>query len=73
MRPRVLVVDDQLDMAETLAEGLDERGYAAIACGSGPEAARRLEEEAFDALVTDLRMPGVDGMDASRPVAQSGP
>ena len=31
VRPRVLVVDDQLDMAEMLAEGLDERGYDAIA------------------------------------------
>jgi two-component system response regulator HydG len=60
--PRVLVVDDQLDMAETLAEGLDERGYTATACGSSAEAVRRLEAEAFDALVTDLRMPGVDGM-----------
>ena len=49
-------------MAETLAEGLDERGYDATACGSSTEAARRLGAEAFDALVTDLRMPGVDGM-----------
>ncbi len=62
VRPRVLVVDDRLDMAETLAEGLDERGYDATACGSGPEAAQRLEADLFDALVTDLRMPGVDGM-----------
>ncbi len=62
VRPRVLVVDDQLEMAETLAEGLDERGYDAIACGSSAEAAQRLEADAFDALVTDLRMPVVDGM-----------
>jgi two-component system response regulator HydG len=62
MRPRVLVVDDHLEMAETLAEGLTEREFEATACGSSTEAVRLLEAEPFDALVTDLRMPDVDGM-----------
>src|SRR5689334_7823699 len=44
-RPRVLVVDDQLSMAEMLCDGLSERGYD------------------VDALVTDLRMPHVDGLE----------
>lgn len=61
-RPRVLVVDDQADLAETLAEGLSDRGFEAMACTSSPEAARRLETEPIDALVTDLRMPEVDGL-----------
>jgi two-component system response regulator HydG len=60
--PRVLVVDDQRDLAETLADGLCDRGYDAIACDSSSDAAKRLGTEAFDALVTDLRMPSVDGM-----------
>ena len=62
MAARILIVDDQLEMAETLADGLVDRGYDAVPCGSSAEAARRLEAEAFDALITDLRMPGVDGM-----------
>jgi two-component system, NtrC family, response regulator HydG len=62
MAARVLVVDDQIEMAETVADGLADAGYDAVACGSSGEAARRLEAETFDALVTDLRMPGVDGM-----------
>jgi two-component system response regulator HydG len=60
--PRVLVVDDHIEMAETLAEGLSDRGFEATACASSVEAAKRLESEAIDALVTDLRMPQVDGM-----------
>jgi two-component system response regulator HydG len=60
--PRVLVVDDQRDLAETLADGLCDRGYDAIACDSSSDAAKRLGTEPFDALVTDLRMPNVDGM-----------
>src|SRR5262249_38834994 len=43
-------------------EGLSERGFDAIPLGSSREAARRLADEHFDALVTDLRMPQVDGL-----------
>jgi two-component system response regulator HydG len=62
VQPRVLVVDDQRDMAETLAEGLRDREFDAVACDSSLDAAKRLESEPIDALVTDLRMPAVDGM-----------
>jgi len=61
-RARVLVVDDQVDMAEMLAEGLSDQGYDARPCASSTEAARWLETEPFDALLTDLRMPKVDGL-----------
>jgi two-component system response regulator HydG len=61
-RPRVLVVDDHLAMAETLAEGLAERGYDATPLASSREAATLLSDGGFDALVTDLRMPEVDGL-----------
>jgi two-component system, NtrC family, response regulator HydG len=60
---RVLVVDDELSMAEMLADGLSERGFEGVALGSSTEAARRLGEEHFDALATDLRMPGLDGLE----------
>ena len=61
--PRVLIVDDQLSMAETLADGLSEHGYEGTALASSEEAVRRLESQQFDALVTDLRMPGLDGLE----------
>jgi DNA-binding NtrC family response regulator len=62
MAARVLLVDDQSDMAETLAEGLADRGYLAIACSSSRAAAERIAKEPFDAIVTDLRMPEIDGL-----------
>lgn len=58
---RVLVVDDDPALAQTLAEGLEDLGYEAAAISSSTEATRCLGD-AFDALVTDLRMPGVDGL-----------
>jgi two-component system response regulator AtoC len=60
---RVLVVDDQLEMAEMVADHLGERGYEATAMSSGPAALQALRTERVDVLVTDLRMPGIDGFD----------
>jgi len=62
-RPRILIVDDHLSMAETLADGLIELGYDPVALSSSEEAAKRLEDPSFDALVTDLRMPRMDGLE----------
>ena len=62
-RPHVLVADDNLEMARTISDGLADRGYEAVAVGSGREAKERLETETYDAVVTDLRMPRVDGLE----------
>ena len=61
-RARILIVDDHISMAETIADGLSESGYETFALASSKEAARRLVDEPFDALVTDLRMPEIDGL-----------
>ena len=64
-RPRVRVVDDELAMAEMVADGLGERGFDATAIGASASAAKLLEanDPRFDAVVTDLRMPGIDGLE----------
>ena len=59
---RVLVVDDQASMAETIADGLADLGYDAVPANGGADAIARLDRETFDAIVTDLRMPDVDGL-----------
>ena len=61
--PRILVVDDKLDMAETIADGLVDYGFEAVPVGGGRAAVARLKDERFDALVTDLRMPELDGLE----------
>jgi two-component system response regulator HydG len=61
-KPLILVVDDDRALADTLSEGLVDRGYDAVTTGSSDEAARRLVVDDIDALVTDLRMPRIDGL-----------
>ena len=61
-RIRVLVVDDNQEMASTTADALMDRGHDAVAVWHGRDAIARLESEPFHAVVTDLRMPGVDGL-----------
>ena len=74
--PHVLVVDDQSEMAETVAEGLAEFGYKGSAVSTGKEAVALVKNGGYDALVTDLRMPSMDGLELlaqSREVAPECP
>jgi two-component system response regulator HydG len=57
-----MVVDDSAEMARTIADGLSDRDYEAVPVSSGREALDRLAAERLDAIVTDLRMPHVDGL-----------
>ena len=60
---RILVVDDHLEMARTVADYLGEHGWQARAVASAQDALALLARESFDALLTDLRMKGMDGLD----------
>jgi signal transduction histidine kinase/ActR/RegA family two-component response regulator len=60
---RVLVVDDQEEARLMIAQSLGEWGAAVTAVASGREALALIEREAFDALVCDIAMPGMDGFE----------
>jgi uncharacterized protein (TIGR02266 family) len=61
--PRVLVVDDDDDFRDALAEGLIASGMAVEKAGTGQEALQKLIEQLFDldVVLLDIRMPGLDG------------
>jgi two-component system response regulator HydG len=60
----VLIVDDEPSMGEMIVDDLTDRGYEATSVCSGAEAAKLFDcPSDFDAIVTDLRMPGVDGLE----------
>jgi DNA-binding NtrC family response regulator len=57
----LLLVDDEAALREAIAERLADHGFVVEQAGSGEEALARLADFAFDIIVTDLRLPGVDG------------
>src|SRR5918911_3100605 len=57
----VLLVEDEAPLREAVAEQLGDRGYQVEQADSGEAAIARLAEFAFDIIITDLRLPGVDG------------
>jgi two-component system response regulator AtoC len=59
---RVLVVDDEEGIREFVADALEDDGHVAVRARDGAEAAARLRAQAFDLMITDLRMPEMDGM-----------
>lgn len=72
-RPRILVVDDERNLRESLAAYLSTEGMEAAIAGSGEEARSLLETERMDAVVVDLRMPGMSGLDFLAWLKEGGP
>jgi DNA-binding response OmpR family regulator len=70
---RILVVDDQRDVAELVQAVLQDAGYAVEAVYGGQAALDRLRQMAYDLVVCDVRMPDVDGMAVYRAVAELAP
>jgi two-component system, NtrC family, response regulator AtoC len=57
----LLIVDDEMALREAVAERLTDHGFVVEQADSGEAALERLAEFAFDILITDLRLPGIDG------------
>jgi DNA-binding response OmpR family regulator len=66
--PRVLVVEDEPHIRELVCLHLGLEGYECVAIGDGQVALRRAESEAFDLLVLDVMLPGLDGLALCRAV-----
>ena len=59
----ILVVDDQPNVLESVALLLDNFGYDVVTCGYPPEALIKLQSNRFDAILTDIKMPGMSGIE----------
>jgi DNA-binding NtrC family response regulator len=60
---RVLVVDDHRQARESISDILRRAGHRVACCSSGAEALQVVERETFDCVVTDLKMPGINGVE----------
>ncbi len=65
---KVLVVDDDPAVRKSIDRVLSSKGYAVITAENGEEALRKLNEEKYDLVYTDIRMPGVSGLEVAEQI-----
>jgi len=61
-KKRLLLVDDDADVVWGIGRYLTRRGFGVVTCGDGAEAVDLLTSEVFEAVVTDIQMPGLNGL-----------
>ncbi len=71
---KILVVDDEVDFLETLVNRLRKRNMTARGVSSGEDALRMLDQEPFDVVILDIKMPGgMDGIEVLRAIKKRQP
>ena len=70
---RILIVDDLEDVRDMLLEILGALGYEAQTANDGTEALAKLESDPFDMLISDVKMPTMDGLSLLKSVKQQSP
>lgn len=66
MEKRIVIVDDDPTMREAMTETLSIAGYRTIQCGDGESAERVIKAGSVDLVISDIRMPGIDGLELLR-------
>jgi DNA-binding NtrC family response regulator len=71
--PHILVVDDEEGICQLLAQLLTESGYAVWTCTQAHEALEELEKEHIDLVLTDVRLPGMSGVELTKRIVERWP
>ena len=72
-RERVLLVDDELDFTEVLSERMNSRGVDVDTAASGREALDKVRDRSYDAVILDLAMPDMDGIETLKRLIEGNP
>lgn len=70
---KILIADDEMEYQRVFSYILTKAGYHTITCSSGSEALQLLEKNEIDLVMTDLKMPGMDGLELIRQIKKSHP
>lgn len=70
---RILVIEDDEDMRLAMEDALSDEGYLVVSTQRGDEAVSRASKESFDLVVSDIKMPGMDGLEAVQGVLSHQP
>ena len=69
-KSKILIVDDEVSMREFLEIMLSKEGYKVSSSGSGKEALKMLNDTIYDLIVSDVQMPGMNGIELLRNVKE---
>jgi len=72
-RTKVLIVDDEVDFSSALSERMTSRGLTVETVSNGAEALKKVESGDYDAIVLDLVMPGMDGIETLKRIRAKKP
>jgi len=70
---KILLIEDEKITRITLSETLSKKGYDVTACATGTDGLARFREQAFDLVITDLRLPKMNGLDILKKVKENRP
>ncbi len=70
-KKKVLIVDDNPKICETLSDILDEEGYQIITACNGQDALEKIHDDSFNLVITDIKMPIMDGMALLKEIEKS--
>ena len=73
MSEKVLLVDDEKEFLEVMAERMQARGMIVTTAESADQALTLIGKESFDAIIMDFQMPGMDGMEALKTIKNKKP
>jgi two-component system response regulator RegA len=73
MSIKVLLVDDEKNFTEILSERMEARGFKVEIADSGPVAINKVKETSYDAIILDMAMPEMDGMDVLKILIKENP
>ena len=73
VKAKILVIDDETIVHESCNRILTEEGYTIDSAFTGQEGFTRIEEGSYDLVITDLKMPGISGMEALKKIKEDNP
>ena len=72
-KPKILIVDDEEIIRDSLAEWLTDSGYEALTAPDGLHALDIIKQQEIDVMISDLKMPGMDGIELLKKTKQINP
>jgi len=73
MSGKILLVDDEKDFLDVMSERIEARGMEVTTADSAQKALEQVESEGFDAIILDLMMPGMDGLETLKAIKEKNP